>query len=90
MRDQLDAEDHGDHWSITAGFGSVQPKARGWAGKIYVGARDTVNVGLAAKIFADNLQHPVEVSLAISVKSSSSRTLSVEEFIDYVDKQRKR
>jgi hypothetical protein len=90
MRDQLDAEDYGDHWSITAGFGSVQPKARGWTGKIYVGARDTVSVDLAAKIYADNLQTPVEVPLAISVKSSSSRTLSVEEFVDYVEKQRER
>jgi hypothetical protein len=90
VRDQLHAEEYGDHWSLTAGFGSVQPKAREWTGKIYVGARDTVSVHLAARIYADNLQSPVEVPLAISVKSSSSRTLSVVEFVDYVDKQRKR
>lgn len=83
-------EDFGDRWVITAGFGSVQPKAKFWSGGIFVGGQESVRFELAARLFADNLPNPAQVSLSINVTVAETRSLSVEEFIQYGDQQDRR
>ena len=63
---------HGDSWTLTAQFGTVQPKAVIWSnGVFYIGAKEPCQLNLEAQIYADNLPEPIQVPLIIAIQTKS-------------------
>lgn len=77
--DRLNVEIHGNDWTMTALFGSIQPKAIEWSsGSFYVGAERPTKLDLTASIYADNIAEPIIIPISITIEVRE-RNLVLEE-----------
>jgi hypothetical protein len=84
QKDELTVKQRGDGWSISAGFGSVQPKAKAWTHQFYVGAMETVRINVTARVFADNLSSPFETDLEFSISTMvAAEAVSVDKVVEW-------
>lgn len=73
-KNRIDIEHHGDEWTLTVEFGSVQPQATARSsGCFYVGAEEPAKLEIEALIYCDNLTAPVRVPLAIDFATKQVR-----------------
>jgi hypothetical protein len=74
---------HGKEWTLSARFGSVQPKdVAGFGGVFYIGANSPSQLNLEAQIFADNLSDPIKIPLVINIQTKT-RELDIKELREY-------
>lgn len=72
----------GDFWEVEAHFAKVQPRATEWLQEpFYLGADSSQNLSVPVTVFADNLPHPHQQSLAIPIaaKVESANLNRIEE-----------
>jgi hypothetical protein len=59
-----------DRWEIVIPFGKVLPQGSVWtSGSLHIGSQQDEDIVLDAKLLADNLPEPLDVSLSLSIKS---------------------
>lgn len=73
-KNRIDVDYHGDEWTLTVEFGSVQPQATARSsGCFYVGAEEPTRLEIEALIYCDNLGAPARVPLAIDFTTKHVR-----------------
>lgn len=73
-KNRINVEYHGDEWTLTVKFGSVQPQATARSsGYFYVGAEEPTRLEIEALIYCDNLGVPMRVPLAINFTTKHVR-----------------
>ncbi|OLE97103.1 MAG: hypothetical protein AUG75_12255, partial [Cyanobacteria bacterium 13_1_20CM_4_61_6] len=71
---RISVDNHGNQWSLSLSFGSLQPKASTWSnGVFYVGALKPCQLNLEAHIYADNLSEPIKVPLSIDIETKQRK-----------------
>lgn len=87
---QLTVEDCGENWYISAGFGSVQPKAKSWTGQIYVGSStESIQTQMKAHIFADELSTPAETTLEFKIIATrATAQVKINDLIKFADENK--
>lgn len=69
-KNYVQVESHGDSWTLTVEFGTVQPRAVVWSnGVFYIGATEPCQLDVEAQVYADNLSEPIKVPLTIIIQT---------------------
>jgi len=71
---EIEIERAGAIWRIEIPIGKIQAKDRVWRrSRLYIGARESIDFTLHARVFADNLSSPMVGEVKVDVSSTTQR-----------------
>lgn len=81
----LNVERLQDKWHLISEFPTLQPKMPRWTSEVYLGSAESLEIDLTARLYADNLESPVETDLTIKIASSATEPFTAAELIEFAD-----